>query len=214
MPKLPNQSFDDLSFYKLCDQLAKKDAHIKEIISTHGYPPIWSREPSFETLIHIILEQQVSLASAKAALVKLKEKIGAVTPKKLLQLSDEELKACYFSRQKTVYARCLATAIVNGELSIKKLQSLSNDEIRETLTKIKGIGNWTVDVFLMMVLHRTDLFPTGDIALMNSVRFVKSLEAHSTREEILALAEAWRPNRTVAAFLFWHAYIKRKNIKF
>jgi DNA-3-methyladenine glycosylase II len=165
-------------------------------------------------MIHIILEQQVSLASAKAALVKLKEKTGAVTARKLLLLSDEELRACYFSRQKIVYARCLANAIESGDLSIKKLQHLPDDEIRTALTQIKGIGNWTVDVFLMMVLHRTDLFPTGDIALMNSVKHVKQLHSQTSKENILELAEAWRPNRTVAAFIFWHAYIKRKNIKF
>jgi DNA-3-methyladenine glycosylase II len=209
-----DKSFDELSFYTLCDQLARKDPHIRSVIKEHGYPPVWSRKPTFETMVHIILEQQVSLASAKAALVKLKEKIGTVTPKKLLKLSDEELKACYFSRQKTVYTRCLAAAIESGGLSLKKLEKLPDEAIREALTKIKGIGNWTVDVFLMMVLHRTDLFPTGDIALMNSVRHVKTLEPHATREEILLLAEAWRPNRTVAAFVFWHAYIKRKNLKF
>lgn len=204
--------FSEDDFDQLCRKLAKKDPHIKSIIDQYGIAPVWTRKPGFETLIHIILEQQVSLASAKAALVKLKEKIGAVTPKKLLQLSDEELKACYFSRQKIVYARCLAQAIESGELSIKKLQSLPDEEVRAALTKIKGIGNWTVDVFLMMVLHRTDLFPTGDIALMNSVRHVKELPSHTSREEILLIAESWRPYRTVAAFLFWHAYIKRKNI--
>jgi DNA-3-methyladenine glycosylase II len=214
MPIHTDTSFDELSFYQLCDRLAKKDAHIRAIIKEHGYPPVWSRKASFETLVHIILEQQVSLASAKAALVKLKEKIGAVTPKKLLQLSDEALKACYLSRQKIVYTRCLASALESGELSLKKLEKLPDEEIRETLTKIKGIGNWTVDVFLMMVLHRTDLFPTGDIALMNSVRHVKTLAPHTTREEILLLADSWRPNRTVAAFVFWHAYIKRKKLKF
>ncbi|MDB5210154.1 MAG: DNA-3-methyladenine glycosylase 2 family protein [Sediminibacterium sp.] len=211
---MPTPVFDEAGFAGLCKRLAKKDPHIKEIIEQHGYPPVWSRKANFETLIHIILEQQVSLASAKAALNKLKEKIGTVTPRKLLLLSDEELKACYFSRQKIVYARSLANAIEDGELSIKKLQTLSDDEIRSVLTKIKGIGNWTVDVFLMMVLHRTDLFPTGDIALMNSVKHVKQLPAHTTKEEIVELAELWRPHRTVAAFVFWHAYIKRKNIRF
>ena len=206
--------FSEADLAHMCDRLAKKDRHIKEIIKQHGYPPFWSRKPSFETLIHIILEQQVSLASAKAALVKLKEKIGTVTPGKLLLLSDEELKACYFSRQKIVYARCLAKAIESGEISIKKLQHLPDDDVRLALTQIKGIGNWTVDVFLMMVLHRTDLFPTGDIALMNSVKHVKQLPAHTTKEKILELADLWRPHRTVAAFVFWHAYIKRKNIKF
>ena len=207
-------SFDENNFHRLCDLLAKKDHHIKQIIAQYGYPPLWSRKAGFETLIHIILEQQVSLASAKAALLKLKEKIGTVTPQKLYKLKDEELKACYFSRQKTVYARCLAEAIIHKKLSIKDLQKLDNESIRTQLTAIKGIGQWTVDVFLMMVLHRTDLFPTGDIALMNSVKHEKQLPAHTSKEAILTIAETWRPNRTVAAFIFWHAYIKRKNIKF
>ncbi len=115
-------------------------------------------------MVHIILEQQVSLASAKAALNKLKEKIGQVTPKKLLALSDAELKSCYFSRQKIIYTRCLAAAITEKRLSLRVLADKTEEEIRESLISIKGIGHWTVDVFLMMVLHRTDLFPTGDIA--------------------------------------------------
>ncbi len=207
-------SFDENNFHQLCDLLAKKDASIKQILQQYGYPPLWSRKASFETLIHIILEQQVSLASAKAALVKLKEKIGVVTPQKLLQLSDAELKACYFSRQKTVYAKCLAEVIINKQISIKDLEKLDDESVRSKLTAIKGIGHWTTDVFLMMVLHRTDLFPTGDIALMNSVKHVKQLPAHTSKEQILLIADNWRPNRTIAAFIFWHAYIKRKNIKF
>lgn len=206
------RSFSHDNLPALCNQLARKDASLKGIIKEFGYPPCWTRKASFETLIHIILEQQVSLASAKAALVKLKQKTGTVTPGKLLQLSDTELKACYFSRQKIVYARCLADAIIDKKISIKKLANLPDEEIRQQLTSIKGIGNWTTDVFLMMVLHRTDLFPSGDIALMNSVRHIKQLPANCSTDEILLIAEAWRPYRTVAAFLYWHAYIRRKNI--
>ena len=160
------------------------------------------------------MEQQVSLASARAALNKLKEKIGTVTPKKLLQLSDTELKDCYFSRQKTVYTRCLANAVINKELDISALENMRNVEVRARLTQIKGIGNWTVDVYLMMVLNRTDLFPTGDIALMNSVKYVMKLPLHTSKENILELTELWQPYRTVAAFMFWHAYIKRKKIAY
>jgi len=209
---VPSSIFTDTGFKTLCNRLAKKDPDLKIIISQYGYPPVWSRKASFETLIHIILEQQVSLASAKAALNKLKEKAGIVTPKKLLLLSDPELKACYFSRQKIVYARCLAKAVQNRTLSIKKLAMLPDEEIRTKLISIKGIGHWTVDVFLMMVLHRTDLFPTGDVALMNSARHIKKLPQHISKEEILNIAESWRPYRTLAAYLLWHAYIKRKGI--
>jgi DNA-3-methyladenine glycosylase II len=205
--------FSEDNFHPLCNRLARKDADLRSIIDQYGYPPLWSRKASFETLIHIILEQQVSLASARAALLKIKERIGTVTPAKLLLLTDAELRACYFSRQKTMYARCLAESVQNRKLSVSKLQELPDNIVREQLTCIKGIGNWTVDVFLMMVLHRTDLFPTGDIALMNSVRHVKR-EPHATKEEILKMADQWRPYRTIAAFLFWHAYIKRKNINF
>ena len=207
------QAFNKENFHQLCDGLAKKDKHLKKILQQHGYPPMWQRKPNFETLIHIILEQQVSLASAKAALNRLKEKIGAITPKKLLALTDAEMKACYFSRQKIIYARHLAGAMVNGELSIKRIHLLHDDEIRNILTKLKGIGNWTVDVFLLMALQRTDIFPVGDLAMMNSLKKVKQLPHHTTKEKILLLAESWKPHRSIAAMILWHSYIRERNIK-
>ena len=208
------KTFDKNNFPLFCNLLAKKDKHLRNIIQQHGYPPLWSREISFATLIHIILEQQVSLASAKAALIKLQERIGKVTPKKILQLSDEELKACDFSRQKIIYARHLAEAVVKKELVIEQLNELKDEEIKIELKKIKGIGNWTADVFLMMCLHRCDCFPTGDIALIKSIKETKDLPAHTSIEEILQLVEKWKPYRTVAAFLLWHAYIKKRNLKY
>ncbi len=207
------QTFTKDNFHSLCNKLAKKDKHFKAIIKTNGYPPLWNRTPSFATLINIILEQQVSLASAKAAFIKLQEKISHITPEKFLLLSDEELKACYFSRQKIIYARNLATAIVNNELSIDELNVLADDQIRQELKKIKGIGDWTADVYLMMSLNRCDCFPTGDIALIKSIKEVKRLPADTTKEVILEIAERWRPYRTIAAFLLWHAYIIKRNIK-
>lgn len=205
--------FNENNFKAHCNRLAKKDADLKNIIDTHGHPPVWKRKGSFETLIHIILEQQVSLASAKAALNKLKERIGAVTPQKLLSLADAELKACYFSRQKIVYARHLAESILNKQLNLKKIALLPDEDVRTELKKIKGIGDWTVDVYLMMVLQRTDLFPLGDIALVNSLKEVKGLHKQTTKEELLLIAEKWKPHRTIAAYLLWHAYIKQRNIK-
>lgn len=142
----------------------------------------------------------------------MQEKIGHVEPEKLLLLSDDEMKACYFSRQKTVYARELAKAFVGGELILEKCPQMSDEQIRFTLKKIKGIGNWTVDVFLMMALHRSDCFPFGDIALIKSIQEVKDLSKSATKEEIIAITEKWRPYRTIAAFILWHAYIKKRNI--
>ena len=119
MMKNDELRFNRANFSSLCDLLLKKDQHFKNIIEQHGYPPMWTRPATFSTLIHIILEQQVSLASAKAAFVKLNEKLVTITPKKLLLLTDDEMKACYFSRQKMLYVRDLAKAIVSKRLSLK-----------------------------------------------------------------------------------------------
>jgi DNA-3-methyladenine glycosylase II len=205
------ESFTSESLRPLCDQLAKKDAQLKAIITQYGYPPFWSRPATFASLILFILEQQVSLASAKAAFDKLQATIGTVTPQKIVQLSDAELKACYFSRQKTVYARCLAEAIITKQVNLKNLATASNEEVRSTLIQVKGIGNWTVDVYLMMVLQRCDLFPSGDIALINSAKDILQLPPQTTKEAVLAIAQKWAPYRTIAAYLLWHAYLcKRK----
>lgn len=205
--------FDDGNFNLFCDILAKKDKDFNGIISTHDYPPMWTRPATFQTLILTILEQQVSLASAYAAFKKLREKIGYVTPGKILSLSDDELRSCYFSRQKIVYARELAKAIQSKQLRLKKFSNAHEDEIRLELKKIKGIGDWTVDVYLMHALQRTDLFPLGDIALVNSLKEVKNLYPHTTREDMLTIAESWRPYRTIAAMILWHAYIQKRGIK-
>lgn len=205
--------FHKENFSTLCDLLSKKDQHFKVIIQQHGYPPMWTRPNTFQTLILTILEQQVSLASAYAAFKKLKQKIGFITADKILMLSDEELRACYFSRQKIVYARELANAIKNKQLNLRKLSIADEITIRTELKKIKGIGDWTVDVYLMHALQRTDLFPLGDIALVNSLKEVKQLPHSITKEKMLEIAESWRPYRTIASMILWHAYIKKRGIK-
>ena len=205
--------FNRDNFQQLCNQLAKRDPHLKAIIAQYGHPPMWSRPASFESLIHIILEQQVSLAAAKAALEKLRQKLGKITAPRLLLLTDEELRACYFSRQKTGYARCLAAAIVTKKLVLKKLATASDEEIRAQLKSIKGIGDWTVDIYLLFVLQRADVFPTGDLAMMNALKEVKQLPKQTAKETILQMAEAWRPYRSLATMLLWHHYIKTRHIK-
>lgn len=204
--------FHEKNFKQLCRQLGRQDPDLAAIIRQHGYPPMWVRPSTFQTLILFILEQQVSLASAYAAFKKLRDKIGFVTPAKILALSDAELRACYFSRQKIVYARELAKAVSTKQLQLKKLATAHEDEVRSHLKKIKGIGDWTVDVYLMHALQRTDLFPLGDIALVNSLKEVKKLHPKITKEEMLEIAEPWRPYRTIAAMILWHAYIKKRNI--
>ncbi len=145
--------------------------------------------------------------------MKLQSFIGTITPARLLLLSDEELRSCYFSRQKIVYARDLANAIVSKKLVLNKLSSLSDDVIRKELKKIKGIGHWTTDVFMMMSLHRCNCFPSGDVALMKSAKQIKGLAPETTAEEILLIAEKWQPYRTIASYLLWHAYLERRRIR-
>jgi len=209
----PIEGFTDKDFISICDLLAIKDEDLKSIILQYGYPPLWKRTASFETLVHIILEQQVSLASALAAFDKLKERVNTITPESLILLTDAELKACYFSRQKIIYSRELANVILSQQLKLDKLATAPDEMIREELTKIKGIGHWSVDIYLMMALQRSDLFPVGDIALIKSIKEIKQLPVHITKEEIINLAERWRPNRTIAAFILWHAYLSKRKRK-
>ena len=206
-------TFNEDNFRQLCDKLFRKDKDLRKIIKQHGYPTMWVRPATFQTLILFILEQQVSLASAYAAFKKLREKIGYVTPAKILSLSDEELRSCYFSRQKIVYARELAEAVQSKQLKLNRFSNAHEDEVRIELKKIKGIGDWTVDVYLMHALQRSDLFPLGDIALVNSLKETKKLHPHTTREDMLAIAELWRPYRTIASMILWHAYIQKRGIK-
>ncbi|MFI5139726.1 MAG: DNA-3-methyladenine glycosylase family protein [Sphingobacteriales bacterium] len=199
--------FTQSTYHSICDELAAIDGDLKNIINTHGYPPFWSRPNTFETLVHIILEQQVSLASALSALNKLKERLPELSPAPILLLTDEEMKACYCSRQKTLYIRHLAEAILSGQISLPELEDLPDEVVRAKLTALKGIGNWTADVYLMFVLRHPDVFPIGDLAAVNALKRVKNLPANTTREEMLALSVNWQPNRTIAAMLLWHFYL-------
>ena len=204
--------FNAGNYHFLCDELAAKDNHLKMILQQYGYPPLWSRVAGFSTLVHIILEQQVSLASAMAAYTKLVEKCGVISPENILQLSDAELKACYFSRQKTVYVRSLAEAFASGRINQTNFADYTDDEVRMVLKQVKGIGDWTVDVYLIFAMHRVDIFPAGDLAVVNACKLVKQLPVQVMREAITEIAAAWKPYRSIAAMLLWHYYIKRKNI--
>ena len=204
------KSFSATDFHAICDKLARKDKCLAGVIEQHGYPPMWTRPNSFETMVHFILEQQVSLASALAALEKLREKIRLITPDRLLHLSDGELRECYFSRQKILYVKTLASAITDRQIDLKDMETLPDAQIREKLIALKGIGNWTIDVYLMFVLHHTDIFPVGDLAVRNAAIVIKNLPLDSSKEDILKKAEIWKPYRTVAAMILWHYYLKTR----
>jgi DNA-3-methyladenine glycosylase II len=206
---LPIQSFNPSNFHTICDQLAASDAGLALVLKEHGYPPLWSRPNSFETLVHIILEQQISLASALSALNKLKEYVKELTPANILLLTDEELRACYVSRQKAAYIRYLAQELESGCLNLAQLEHMADAEIRAQLITLKGIGHWTIDVYLMFVLQRADIFPSGDLAAVNALKRVKNLPATITKDELIAVAAQWQPYRTIATMLLWHDYLSK-----
>ncbi len=208
------KTLDEKSLIAACKKLSKQDADLTFIFRTYGVPPLWAREASFATLLHIILEQQVSLASALAAFNKLKEKLnGEITPANLLALTDAEMKACYFSRQKTVYARELAKAVADGNLDLQSFEKLSNEQIKTELKRIKGIGDWTADIYLLMAMRRADVMPKGDLALHVAWQKLSDSERRPTSDEFLEIAERWKPLRAVAARLLWHFYLSaRKKI--
>jgi DNA-3-methyladenine glycosylase II len=204
------QNLED--FKRQCDWCTQIEPKLKPVIDRFGYPPLWYREPDFATLILTILEQQVSLAAAKAAYEKLINKIGEITPEKLLKLTDEELRSCYFSRQKIKYARILASEIMEGRLNLAELNRQDEITIRSRLIQIKGIGHWTIDMFLLMSLHFSDIFPPGDLATIKSVLELNLVPTESSKKEIVVYMEKFAPFRSVATYILWHSYIERRNL--
>ena len=200
-------TLDQTSYHRALGELAGRDRDLGRILQSLGPPPIWDREPGFPTLVHIILEQQVSLASARACFDKLLKTVERLTPESLLTLDDGVLKEAGFSRQKTSYARILAEEVRTGRLDLVGLANLPDDEAREQLMRLKGIGRWTADIYLLMALGRPDVWPVGDLALVIAAQRVKGLEARPNPEEFRDLGEAWRPWRSVAARLLWHHYL-------
>ncbi len=192
------------------EELARGDPDLAAIVARYGPPPLWDREPGFGTLLHIILEQQVSLASARSAFDRLRAVTDPLTPTRFLKLTDAELLTVGFSRQKARYGRALATAIETGALDLDGLGGLDDDAVTRTLEALPGIGPWTSTIYLLMVLGRPDVWPVGDIALAESVGQVKGLGRRPDALEMGTLGDAWRPWRSVAARLFWHDYLERR----
>jgi DNA-3-methyladenine glycosylase II len=187
--------------------LISKDSVFFEINNRYGAPPNWEREPGFESLSKIILGQQLSLVSAKAHFNKLKNYISIFNPQNILSLTDSEMRDCQISRQKASYLRALAKAVVAGELIPESLGKLEEKEIREQLTSVKGIGNWTAEVYMLFCLQLKDIFPVTDIAIIHTMR---ELYGVSSREEIVAISDNWRPFRSLSTYYLWHFYLNKR----
>jgi len=190
--------------------LTHQDEDLARITSTYGPPPLWERERGFHTLVHIILEQQVSLASAKAAYDRLLAAVDTLTPANFLRLSDTQLRRIGFSRQKTRYGRELAMAVTENRLDLAGLERLDDRDARAQLMQVKGIGTWTADIYLLMVLRRPDIWPRGDLALEIAIQRVKGWTRRPTPDEARQISESWRPWRAVAARLLWHFYLSER----
>jgi DNA-3-methyladenine glycosylase II len=191
-------------------ELAARDETLAAIHATYGDPPLWRRATGFQTLVHIILEQQVSLKSAKSMLVRLEGAVQPFTPLRFIELGDGYLRSLGVTRQKSAYVLHLADSIVNGELSFTRLARMSDDEARLALTRIKGIGSWSADVYLLMAMRRADIWPAGDLALAVAMKELKGLAHRPAPEELERLAEQWRPHRAVAARMLWQYYLGKR----
>jgi DNA-3-methyladenine glycosylase II len=190
--------------------LSARDAHLAEVVQKYGPPPLWVRDPGFPTLVYIILEQQVSLASARAAFLRLQQAVKPLTPGRFLKLTGEELKRIGFSRQKMLYTRLLAEEITKRRLDLKHLHSLPDQDAHNKLTALKGIGKWTADIYLLSALRRPDIWPVGDLALATAVQEVKRLRQRPSPERLEKMSAPWHPWRAVAARLFWHHYLSKR----
>ena len=190
------------------DSLAAMDKDFARVLVTHGVPPLWARKTGFETLIRIILEQQVSLASAGAMYRRLRESLSPLTPGKIIEAGATSLRSLGITRQKAGYFVNVARAVESGTLKFRTLGRLDDQAAMARLTCIKGVGPWTARVYLLMAMRRPDIWPTGDIALAASLWNLKSLPSRPTSEELAEMAEAWRPHRATAARLLWLHYLK------
>lgn len=190
--------------------LSEKDPVFKLIVEKYGLPIIPTRPQGFETLVLLILEQQVSIDSAKATFLKLKAAQPNFIPESLISLSDEEFRSFGVSRQKTTYIKALLDAIINNQIDIESLATKSAVQVREELIKIKGIGNWTIDVYLMFSLQAQDIIPLGDIAVLNTIKELFDIHNKLEMEQYVT---RWSPNRSAATFLLWHYYLNKRNRK-
>jgi len=189
------------------DHLFEKDPIFQYIIDTYGLPTIPKRPQGFETLVLLILEQQVSIDSAKATFLKIKAEHPTFKPELLVTISDEQYRFFGVSRQKTTYIKALSSAILNKEIDLDSLPQKSAQQVREELIKIKGIGNWTIDIYLMFCLQEPDLLPLGDIAVVNTI---KELFKIQDKEIMESYTIVWSPYRSYATFLLWHYYLKKR----
>jgi DNA-3-methyladenine glycosylase II len=186
--------------------LAEREKVFAQVLDTHGHPEPRASAPGVETLLRTIVGQQVSVAAARSMWNKLTAKFGEpVDLQKLLAASDEEMREAGMSRQKAGYLRSLAGLVLSGELDLAHLPEDDEEAIAE-LTKIKGIGRWSAEIYLLFAEGRHDVWPAGDLAVQIEIGKLMGLDGKPTEKQLRELAEKWRPHRGAAAVLAWHSY--------
>ena len=198
---------DRATFEEAATLLASEDESIQRVIERWGMPEFWARIPGFETLVLLILEQQVSLESGAAMYKRLRDLLGSVEPQRILDCGEQPVRDIGVTRQKASYLAGLAEAVESGGLSLTAIEHMGVDEAREALTSLKGIGNWTADAYLLSASRRPDMWPVGDRALQVGAGEVVGMERPADEEELTLLGEPWRPVRAVAARVIWHNYL-------
>lgn len=197
-------------FAAAATRLADGDGHLAAVISRHGLPDFWHRPPGFATLVLFIVEQQVSLDSARAVFERLSSSLGGVSPRSVASAGHEVLRSVGLTRQKQRYLVGLGEMMLANPSLLDDLADTPDAEARRRLLAITGIGPWTADVYLLSALRRPDVWPVGDRALQVGVGELIGLESPPDSRQLEDIGERWRPYRSVAARLVWHSYLRRR----
>lgn len=203
----PVRRLDEELLARGVEELIARDADLAAVVERCGPPPLWSRPPGFATLVRIVLEQQVSLVSARAVYERLEASLGGVSPERLAAVGERGLRQHGLTRQKASYCHGIATAVHTGRLDLAAVARLDDEAAHEALTALRGIGPWTAAIYLLMALGRPDVWPLGDLALVKAVQQVKALDTPPDRDGFLRLGDPWRPWRAVAARILWQHYL-------
>ena len=193
--------------------LASRDKDLARILNEHGPPPLWKRPQGFPTLVRIILEQQVSLASAASVYNRLLNSIDPFHPAGFIAAGEAGCRSLGVTRQKASYLFRLAEQLEGKHLRLSALTRMNDEEAKVTLMSIKGIGSWSADIYLLMAMRRADVWPAGDLALATSLMEVKRLRQRPTEDRLYRIAECWRPYRAVAARMLWQDYLAKRGKK-
>jgi DNA-3-methyladenine glycosylase II len=206
----PPTPLDERALVRAVRALARAEPRFAHVVKRHGPPPLWPREPGFETLVLLMLEQQVSLAQARAMYARIAGATGTITPANVAALGEAGLRALGVTRQKSAYLAALAVQLEQRSLDLDALAVLSDVDAGAALDALHGVGPWTAQCYLLFALRRSDVFPAADLALMEAVRGLWKLRARPTPAALARRARAWRPHRATAARLLWHHYLSER----